>query len=463
MDNPILWVVVALVVLGGVYFAFIRKPDATPQLTDGEDDKKLPGSKAGKKDGPTLADKLDKRHEEMAEPKKLADKKPEPKEPKAKTKEESKPEPKPKDEAKKEKEPVKAESKEPAAKPEPSPEAAKKPEAAPAKPAAEEKKPAKAAARTAERALQAKTDVEGMRRGLEKARGEEGFFGRLVSLVSGRKDIDPALVDELEEVLLTSDVGAKTTEKLLSRIRERLEKNELSNPEKVWEALREEAINILTVGESGFMLRAKPTVVMMVGVNGAGKTTTIGKLATKLKAEGREVVLAAGDTFRAAAVQQLKVWGKRVGCEVVKGKDGADPSAVLFDAVKKGVETNADVVLADTAGRLQTKTPLMDELKKIAKSMAKAMDGAPHETLLVLDATNGQNALSQAAQFQEALPLSGLVLTKLDGTAKGGVILAVCDQLQLPVRYIGLGERADDLHEFTAEEFVEALFGEYGR
>ncbi|HMJ13700.1 MAG TPA: signal recognition particle-docking protein FtsY, partial [Polyangiaceae bacterium] len=199
--------------------------------------------------------------------------------------------------------------------------------------------------------------------------------------------------------------------------------------------------------------------VLMVGVNGAGKTTTIGKLATKLEAEGKKCVLAAGDTFRAAAVQQLIVWGQRVGCEVVRGKDGADPGSVIFDAIKKAQETGADVVLADTAGRLHTKTNLMGEMKKVVKTASKALDSAPHEVLLVLDATNGQNALAQASEFKDALPLTGIVLTKLDGTAKGGVILGICDTLELPVRFIGLGERADDLHDFSPDEFVEALLG----
>jgi fused signal recognition particle receptor len=199
--------------------------------------------------------------------------------------------------------------------------------------------------------------------------------------------------------------------------------------------------------------------VLLVGVNGAGKTTTIGKLATKLKEEGVSCVLAAGDTFRAAAVQQLTVWGKRVGCEVVRGKDGADPGSVVFDAIKKAQEMGADVVLADTAGRLHTKTNLMAEMEKIARTAGKAMDGAPHETLLVIDATNGQNALQQAGEFKQALELSGIVLTKLDGTAKGGVILGISDTLGLPVRFVGLGERPDDLHEFAPTDFVEALLG----
>ena len=198
----------------------------------------------------------------------------------------------------------------------------------------------------------------------------------------------------------------------------------------------------------------------MVGVNGVGKTTTIGKLATRYGADNKKVVLAAGDTFRAAAVQQLEVWGKRVGAEVVKGKEGADPGAVAFDATSRAKEAGADLLFVDTAGRLHTKAPLMDEIKKVRKTIAKALEGAPHETLLVLDATTGQNGLQQATMFRDALDLTGVVLTKLDGTAKGGVVLAICDELRIPVRYIGLGERAEDLREFHADEFVEALFGQ---
>ena len=200
----------------------------------------------------------------------------------------------------------------------------------------------------------------------------------------------------------------------------------------------------------------------MVGVNGVGKTTTIGKLATRYTNEGKKVLLAAGDTFRAAAVQQLEVWGKRIGVDVVKGKEGADPGAVAFEATTKAKESGVDLLFVDTAGRLHTKAPLMDEIKKVRKTIAKAMDGAPHETLLVLDATTGQNALTQAALFKEAVDLTGIILTKLDGTAKGGIVLGICDELKVPVRYIGLGERAEDLREFKAEEFVEALFGREG-
>jgi len=302
-------------------------------------------------------------------------------------------------------------------------------------------------------------DLSELRKGLAKARGQTGFLGRLASLFAGKKDLDPAIADQVEEILLTSDVGVATTQAILGRLREGLEKHELSSSQAVWNALRGEATRILGIGGGKIDVSRRPTVIFMVGVNGVGKTTTIGKLATKLKGEGKTVLLAAGDTFRAAAVQQLEVWGKRIGCEVVKGKEGADPGAVIFDAIQKAKQAGVDVVLADTAGRLQTKTPLMDELKKIARTMQKASEGAPHETLLVLDSTNGQNATSQAKMFQEAIPLTGIVLTKLDGTAKGGVILGICEELKIPVRYVGLGERADDLREFVAEEFVEALFG----
>jgi len=298
-------------------------------------------------------------------------------------------------------------------------------------------------------------DPETVRRGLARTRG--GMIARLRDLISGRKVVDPALLGEIEEVLLTSDVGVKTSQKLIQRLHERLDRNELDNEDKVWAALRSEAEAIL--GQGGKLkIRNKPTVVLMVGVNGSGKTTTIGKLASKLRAQGKSVVLGAGDTFRAAAVQQLEVWGEREAAVVVKGKEGADPGSVLFDAVTKAKDTNADVVLCDTAGRLQTKTNLMDELAKIRRTVAKALDGAPHETLLVLDSTNGQNAIQQARLFMETIPLTGIVLTKLDGTAKGGVILAIADELGLPVRYIGIGERAADLREFDAAEFVEALF-----
>ena len=317
---------------------------------------------------------------------------------------------------------------------------------------------------TAAPPVASKKDVAGLRKGLAATRG--GFMARLKALFTGKKEIDPAILEQMEEIMISSDVGVKTTQSILERLREKLQKNELADSDAVWAALRAEATRILDIGQAEARdagarrdTKHKPMVVLMVGVNGVGKTTTIGKLATKWNSEGKKVVLAAGDTFRAAAVQQLEVWGKRVGAEVVKGKEGADPGAVAFEATKKAAEVGADVLLVDTAGRLHTKVNLMDEIKKVKRTIAKAMDGAPHETLLVLDATTGQNALTQAALFKEALELTGLILTKLDGTAKGGVVLGVCDELKVPVRYIGLGERAEDLREFVAVDFVEALFG----
>ena len=312
-----------------------------------------------------------------------------------------------------------------------------------------------------ETGLGRKPELQSLRRGLAKSRQAEGFFGRLKSLFQAKKEIDPAIAEEIEEVLLTSDVGVQTTETILERIKNRLKKGELKEEAQVWEALRDEARRILSVDGKcgGIALSNQPTVVLMVGVNGAGKTTTIGKLAQQLSQAGKKVTLAAGDTFRAAAVEQLKAWGQRVGCEVIAGKDGADPSSVLFDAIKQAAQDGADVVLADTAGRLQTKTNLMQEMTKIAKTIDKALPGAPHEVLLVIDSTNGQNALSQAKEFQRALTLSGLVLTKLDGTARGGAVLGICDALQVPVRYIGVGERTEDLYEFDIYAFIEALLG----
>ncbi len=440
--DPLIIALIAIVVaiVAGLYFATRKRP--APQIEGEEPPAQLPAQKPKE---PVAA----ARTAEPAPPAQKAAPPPPPA---------KKPEP----EKQKPAEPSKTA---PAAKPaEAAP--AQKPEAPPPPPAAQraaepEKPkappPAPPAQKTAEPAR--RKDIEGLRKGLTKVREKEGFFGRLKALFSGKKEIDPNIVEQIEEVLLTSDVGVATTEKLLAEIKERLKKNELKDEERVWELLREHATALLAIGGGGITLTAKPTVVMVVGVNGVGKTTTIGKLATKLKGEGKKVVLAAGDTFRAAAVQQLNVWGKRVGCEVVSGKDGANPGAVIFDAIQRAKDTGADVVLADTAGRLHTKSNLMDELKKAARTMAKAFDGAPHETLLVLDATNGQNAMQQAAMFKEALPLSGIVLTKLDGTAKGGVILGICAEQQLAVRYVGIGERAEDLREFNAEEFVEAMLG----
>jgi fused signal recognition particle receptor len=318
------------------------------------------------------------------------------------------------------------------------------------------------AAPSAAPARASKKDLLGMRKGLTASR--EGFIARLTAIFRGKKEMDPAILEQIEEVMLTSDVGVKTTQAIVERLREALDRNELKDEGAIWSALRAEALRVLSsVPTKGRLSpKGKPTVVLMVGVNGVGKTTTIGKLATRLRADGKKVILAAGDTFRAAAVQQLEVWGQRVGADVVKGKEGGDPGAVAFDATTQAKDGGADFLLIDTAGRLHTKTPLMDEIKKVKKSIGKVMEGAPQETLLVVDATTGQNALTQAALFKDAVDLTGIVLTKLDGTAKGGIVLGICDELGVPVRYIGLGERAEDLREFQPEDFVEALFGRDG-
>ena len=314
------------------------------------------------------------------------------------------------------------------------------------------------AVRAAPAPLSAPRDLGAIKRGLAQTRG--GFMSRLFAVFGAKKEIDPALLDDIEETLLTGDVGAATTKRFVDGLRERLDRNELSNPERVWDALREDSRRILSVEAPAFGASAKqsPLVILMVGVNGAGKTTTTAKLAGRYKLAGQKVLLAAADTFRAAAVQQLEMWGQRVGVPVYKARDGAKPSAVVYEAVARGVAEGFDVVIADTAGRLQNKAPLMEELRKTRDAAGKACAGAPHEVLLVLDAVTGQNALSQAKEFREALEVTGVVLTKLDGTAKGGVILAVADEFKLPVRFIGVGEKADDLRDFDVSEFVEALF-----
>jgi fused signal recognition particle receptor len=302
-----------------------------------------------------------------------------------------------------------------------------------------------------------------LRAGLDKTK--TGFIARLGALVAG-KNIDDTLLVELEEILFTADIGARTAERLISRVRDRLAKKELTRGSAVLAALKDEARQILmrTEEQAGaFSLASvdrKPFVVFVIGVNGAGKTTTIGKLGAKWTALGKKVLFAAGDTFRAAAAEQLQIWATRAGADLVRGKEGVDPSSVVFDGVKRGVTDGFDIVLADTAGRLQTKSELMQELQKVRRVMQKALPDAPHETWLVLDATNGQNAIAQATLFKEAVAVTGIVLTKLDGTAKGGVVLGICEELGVPVRFVGVGEKVDDLRAFDADEFVSALFDE---
>jgi fused signal recognition particle receptor len=306
-------------------------------------------------------------------------------------------------------------------------------------------------------AKQKRRDVSALAPGL--ARTRSGWVSRLGDLFSGKRAIDPALLDEVEKVLLSADIGVRTSGKLLEEMRASLSRRELSDPDSAWAYLRRQTSQLLSLDAPPLAWdRGKPFVLLIVGVNGSGKTTTIGKLAAKLVGDGKKVLVGAGDTFRAAAAEQLEIWANRVGAAMVRGKEGADPSSVLFDAVKRGRAENFDVVIADTAGRLHTKTDLMEELQKVRRVIAKAADGAPHETWLVIDSTNGQNAIAQAQIFTQAMSVSGIVLTKLDGTAKGGVILGIADQLQIPVRFIGIGERVEDLREFDAEEFVEALY-----
>jgi len=310
-----------------------------------------------------------------------------------------------------------------------------------------------------ERPLAKTRDVSALIPGLERTRA--GWVSRLGQLFKGKKELDPALFEEIEKVMLTADIGVRTSQKLLAEIRESLDRKAIGDPAAIWAFLRRRSIEILTLDAPAVdFAKARPFVLLVIGVNGSGKTTTIGKLASKLRSQGKSVIMAAGDTFRAAATEQLEVWGSRVGAPVVRGKEGGDPSSVVFDGVKRARSEGIDVLIADTAGRLHTKANLMEELQKVRRVTGKALEGAPHETWLVIDATNGQNAIAQAQVFTQAMSVTGIVLTKLDGTAKGGVILGIADQLRIPVRYIGVGERVEDLREFEADEFVEALFGE---
>jgi len=295
-----------------------------------------------------------------------------------------------------------------------------------------------------------------LRSGLSKT--QTGFLGKLDHIFSNR-EVDEDMWGEFEETLIMSDIGVNTTMKLRERIEERLDKKSLNDTMQIREALREEVLNILKRAEGRpISIDSKPTVIMIAGVNGVGKTTSIGKLANKIINDNKRVMVAAADTFRAAAVEQLEIWANRVGSEFLKGNEGVDPSSVAFDAVKSSIHNSIDVLIVDTAGRLHTKSNLMDELKKIKRVIGKEMVNAPHETLIVLDATTGQNAVQQAKTFKESIDVSGIILTKLDGTAKGGVIIAIADELNIPVKYIGIGESLSDLREFNAEEFVEALF-----
>jgi fused signal recognition particle receptor len=296
--------------------------------------------------------------------------------------------------------------------------------------------------------------LRSLRDGLAKTR--KNFADKVGSLILGEK-IDEAFLDELEEALIASDVGVETASLVLKDLKERFKRNELSSPAQVKDRLRQILFEILSVPPPVLSLTASPAAVLVVGVNGTGKTTTIGKLASRLQAEGKKVMLAAGDTFRAAASEQLSIWGERAGIPVIKHKEGADPSAVVFDAVSAAKARAMDVLIVDTAGRLHTKSNLMEELKKIRRILSRELPGAPHETLLVLDGNTGQNALVQAKMFHETVGVTGIVLTKLDGTSKGGIVFAIYKELRIPVKFVGIGEAIEDLRSFDPKEFVDAL------
>ena len=311
--------------------------------------------------------------------------------------------------------------------------------------------------------LFSKQKKENLDKGLEKTK--ESMFSKLSRIVVGKSKVDEDVLDDLEEVLITSDVGVDTTLKIIERIEKRVANDKYVNTEELNGILREEIAELLTENNSqdyeNFDLPSdkKPYVIMVVGVNGVGKTTTIGKLANQFKKNGLSVYLGAADTFRAAAVEQLTIWGERVGVPVVKQAMGADPASVAFDTISSAKANNADVAIIDTAGRLHNKVGLMNELTKIKNVMNKVVEGAPDEVLLVLDGSTGQNAFEQAKQFTAATHVTALAITKLDGTAKGGVVLGISDQFKIPVKYIGLGEGIDDLQVFNRKEFVDSLFG----
>jgi len=300
---------------------------------------------------------------------------------------------------------------------------------------------------------------EKLKKGLSKT--HQGFVEKMDRLFLGRKTIDQDVLDELEGLLFEADLGVKTSAQLIEGVRQGLKRGELQEPEKVKEFIKQEILRILGSGEKPLSIdfsQTKPFVMMVVGVNGGGKTTTIGKIAHHYSSQGKKVLVGAADTFRAAAVEQLEIWANRVGADLIKQSKGSDPSAVAFDSIHAAKAREIDLVFIDTAGRLQTKVNLMEELKKIKRIVSRECPGAPHEILLVLDATTGQNAISQAKLFHEAIGVTGIALTKLDGTAKGGIIIGITEELKIPIRYIGVGEGIDDLKEFRAAEFIQALF-----
>ncbi|MGC8658015.1 MAG: signal recognition particle-docking protein FtsY [Desulfomonilaceae bacterium] len=297
-----------------------------------------------------------------------------------------------------------------------------------------------------------------LKTGLAKTR--KGFLKNLDEVFLGKRELDEQMLQRLEEALVRADIGVQTSYELLERVTERVKRREIDDPIKVLNHLKEMIRESLEEVESPLRVGYgfEPFVVMVVGVNGSGKTTTIAKMAARHKSANRKVMLVAADTFRAAAVEQLQIWGERIGCEVVTGKAKADPSSVAFEAMDRAIKEDVELVLVDTAGRLHTRIPLMEELKKVRRTLGKKIPNSPHETLIVIDASMGQNAILQARTFNEAVPLTGIALTKLDGASKGGVIVGISKELKIPIRYVGIGEKMDDLRDFNARQFADALF-----
>ena len=293
-----------------------------------------------------------------------------------------------------------------------------------------------------------------LKQGLGKTK--ESFNEKINNAFSVFRKVDEELLEELEEILITSDIGMDTSINIISKLREKIKKDNIKDAEDVKQALRQEMAQILSIDNS-LKLDTKPSIILVVGVNGVGKTTSIGKIANRLKQDGKRIVIAAADTFRAAAVEQLEIWSKRSGCDIVKKEEGADPASVVYEAIKITKQTNADILICDTAGRLHNKKYLMDELAKIQKVIDKELPDCSKEVLIVLDATTGQNAISQVKAFKETTPLTGIVLTKLDGTAKGGVVLGIVDENKIPIKFIGVGEQIDDMELFDANDFVKAI------
>ena len=296
---------------------------------------------------------------------------------------------------------------------------------------------------------------EKLKQGMSKT--QTSLDEKISNVFKSFKKVDEDFLDELEEILIMSDIGMDTSIKIMNNLRQRIKKEKIQDEEEVKQALREEMVEILSKVDINLKLNTKPSVILVIGVNGVGKTTSIGKIANRLAKYGKKVVIAAADTFRAAAVEQLEIWAKRAGADMVKREEGVDPASVVYDAIKMTKEKDADVLIVDTAGRLHNKKYLMDELRKIQKVIQKEMDNCDEEVLLVIDGTTGQNAISQVKAFKEEADITGLVLTKLDGTAKGGVVIGIVEENNIPVKFIGVGEQIDDMEIFNAEDFVKAI------